>query len=104
MLASIEPFAHAVVMETLTSVLKNVDAVNDERLCSFEQDLLGVKVGFGHPLDLLVVVMVDFAAMIKHIANVRDSETELVKSLGSLLEGSVPEIPPTKPRSLFLRH
>ena len=35
--------------------------------------------------------MVDFAAMIKHVANVRDCEAKLVNSLGDLLVGSIPE-------------
>ena len=90
-LASVEPFAQAIVLETLTSVLENVDTVDDERLSSFEKDLLRVKVGFRHPLDLFVVVMINLAAMIKHVANVRDGEAERVNSLGNLLIGSVPE-------------
>ena len=85
MLTSVEPFSHAVVVETLTSILKNVDSVDDKRLCGLEQDLLRVKVGFGHPLDLLVVVMVDFAAVIKHVTNVRDSESKLIEGLGGFL-------------------
>ena len=85
MLTSVEPFAHAVVVETLTSILKNVDSVDDKRLCGLEQDLLRVKVGFGHPLDLLVVVMVNFAAVIKHVTNVRDSESKLIEGLGGFL-------------------
>ena len=85
MLASVEPLAHAVVVETLTSVLKNVDSVDDERLSCLEQDLLRVEVGFGHPLNLLVVVMVDFAAVIKHVTDVRDSKSKLIESLGSFL-------------------
>ena len=35
--------------------------------------------------------MVDFATMIKHVANVRDCEAKLVNSLGDLLVGSIPE-------------
>ena len=85
MLTSVEPLSHAVVVETFTSIFKNVDSVDDERLCCLEQDLLRVEVGFGHPLNLLVIVMVDFTAVIKHVTNVRDSKSKLIESLGSFL-------------------
>ena len=90
-LTSIEPLAHAVVMETFTGILEHVDTVDDERLSGLEEDLLGVKVSLSHSLDLLVVVMIDLTAMVKHVANVGDGETKLVNSFGSLLVGSVPE-------------
>ena len=90
-LTSVEPLAHTVIVETLTSVLENVDTVDDERLGGLEEDLLGVEVSLSHSLDLLVVVMIDLAAMVKHVANIGDGETKLVNSFGSLLVGSVPE-------------
>ena len=91
MLASVEPLAHAVVVETLASVLKNVHTVDDERLGGLEQDLLGVEEGLGHSLDLLVVVVVDLAAVVKHVTNVGHGQTKLVDGLGGLLVRSVPE-------------
>jgi len=89
-LTSVEPLAHAVVVKTLAGVLEDVDSVDDEGLGGLEEDLLGVEERLGHSLDLLVVVVVDLAAMVKHIADVGDSETELVDSFGGLLESSVP--------------
>ena len=90
-LTTVEPLAHAVVMETLTGVLKDVDTVDDERLGGLEQDLLGVEEGLSHSLDLLVVVMVNLTAMVEHVANVGHGQTELVNGLGGLLVGSIPE-------------
>ena len=90
-LSGIEPFAHSVVMETLTSVLENVDSVDDERLSGLEEDLLGMEEGLSHSLDLLVVMVVDFTAVIEHVTDVGDGETKLVDGLSGLLVGSVPE-------------
>jgi len=90
-LTTVEPLAHAVVMETLTGVLEDVDTVDDERLGGLEQDLLGVEEGLSHSLDLLVVVMVNLTAMVEHVANVGHGQTELVNGLGGLLVGSIPE-------------
>jgi len=90
-LTSIKPLAHAVVMETLTGVLENVYSIHDEGLSGLEKKLLGVEESLGHALDLLVVVMINLAAMVKHVADVGDGESELVDGLGGLLVGSVPE-------------
>ncbi|MCP4555935.1 MAG: hypothetical protein GY836_10975, partial [Herbaspirillum sp.] len=90
-LTSINPFAHAVVMETLTGVLEHVHTVDDERLVGLEQDLLGMKEGLGHSLDLFIIVMIDLTAMVEHVTDVGDRETELVNGLSGLLVGSVPE-------------
>jgi hypothetical protein len=90
-LTSIDPFAHAVIVETLTDVLESVDTVDDEGLASLKQDLLGMEESLSHSLDLLVVVMVDLAAVVKHVTDVRDGKSELVNALGGLLEVSVPE-------------
>jgi len=90
-LSGIDPLAHAVVVETFASVLEDVHTVDDERLVGLEEDLLGVKEGLSHSLDLLVVVVVDLAAVVEHVADVGDSETKLVNALGGLLVGAVPE-------------
>ena len=90
-LTSIEPLAHAVIVETLTGVLEDVDTVDDKGLGGLEEDLLGMEEGLGHALDLLVVVVVDLTAVVKHVADVRHGQTELVDGLGGLLVGSVPE-------------
>ena len=90
-LTSVEPLAHAVVMKTLTSVLEDVNSINNERLSGLKEDLLGVKEGLSHSLDLLVIVVIDLTAVIEHVADVGHGQTELVDSLGGLLVGSVPE-------------
>ena len=90
-LTSVEPLAHAVVMETLTSVLEDVNSIDNERLSGLKEDLLGVKEGLSHSLDLLVIVVIDLAAVIEHVADVGHGQTELVDGLGGLLVGSVPE-------------
>ena len=90
-LTSIEPFTHAVVVETLAGILEDVDAVDDERLSSLEEDLLGMEESLGHSLDLLVVMVIDFTTVVKHVTDIGDGETELVDGLGGLLVGSVPE-------------
>ena len=87
----INPLTHTVVVETLTGVLEDVHAVNDERLVGLKKDLLGVEERLGHPLNLLVVVVVDLATVVKHVTDVGDGETELIDGLSGLLVGSVPE-------------
>ena len=89
-LTSIYPLSHAVVVETLTGVLEHVDTVDDKRLVGLEEDLLGVEERLSHSLDLFVVVMVNLTAVVEHVANIGDSETELVDGLGGLLVGAVP--------------
>ena len=90
-LASVEPLAHAVVVETLTGILEDVNSVNDEGLSGLEENLLGVKEGLSHSLDLFIVVMIDLSAVIKHVTNIRDGKTERVDGLGGLLVRSIPE-------------
>ena len=90
-LTGIDPLAHAVVVETLAGVLENVDTVDDERLVGLEEDLLGVEERLSHPLDLLVVVVVNLAAVVEHVANVGNGEAERVDGLGGLLVGAIPE-------------
>ena len=90
-LASVDPLAHAIVMETLTSVLEHVDTVDDERLVGLKKDLLGVEERLSHPLDLLIIVMINLAAVVEHVADIGHGKTELINSLGGLLVGAVPE-------------
>ena len=90
-LSGINPLAHAVVVETFAGVLENVDTVNDKGLVGLEEDLLGMEEGFGHSLDLLVVMVVNLTAVVEHVTDVGDGETELVDGLGGLLVRSVPE-------------
>ena len=90
-LTSINPFTHAVVMETLTGVLEHVHTVDNERLVGLKQDLLGMEEGLSHSLDLLIIVMVDLTAMVEHVTDVGDRETKLVNGLSGLLVGSIPE-------------
>ena len=90
-LASIEPLAHAVIMETLTGIFENVDAVNGERLSGLKKDLLGMEESLSHSLDLLVIMMINLTAVVKHVTDIGDGETELVDGLGGLLVRSIPE-------------
>ena len=59
-------------METLTNILENVNSVNNDALSGFEKELLRVKESLSHPLDLFIVVMVNLAAVVKHIADIGD--------------------------------
>jgi hypothetical protein len=90
-LTSINPLTHAVVMETLTSIFKDVHAVDDERLIGLEEDLLRVEESLSHALDLLVVMVVNLTAVVKHVTDIGDGETKLVDGLGGLLVRSIPE-------------
>ena len=44
-----------------------------------------------HPLDLLVVVVVNLATMVEHVTDVGNSEAELVNGRCDLLIGAIPE-------------
>ena len=90
-LTSIDPLAHAVVMKTLTGVLEDVHTVHNEGLVGLEEDLLGVEESLSHALDLLVVVVINFAAVVEHVTDVGDGKTKLVDGLGGLLVRSIPE-------------
>lgn len=57
-------------METLTDIFKDVDSVNNDTFCGLEQELFGMKESFSHSLDLFIVVVIDLAAMVEHIANI----------------------------------
>ena len=59
-------------MKTLTDIFKDVDSVNNDTFCSLEQELFGMKESFSHSLNLLIVVVIDLAAVVEHIANIRD--------------------------------
>jgi hypothetical protein len=84
-LSGINPLAHAVVMETLTSILEDVHTVDDERLVGLKEDLLRMEESLSHTLDLLVVMMINLTAVVEHVTNVGDSKTKLVDGLGGLL-------------------
>ena len=62
--------SHSVIVETLADILKDIDSVNNNALSGFEKELLWVKESLSHPLDLLVVVVVDLATVVKHVADV----------------------------------
>ena len=51
------------------------NAVDDEGLGGFEQDLLRVKIDLGLSLDLFLVMMIDLSAMVEHVSNVGHSQT-----------------------------
>jgi len=85
----IEPLNHSVVVETLTNVLKEVHTVDTERNRGLEEDLKGLKVGLGHPLDRLVAGRLNLSAVVEHVTNVGHGQAEFVKSLDSLLVRSI---------------
>ena len=84
-LASVEPVAHAVIMKTFTSIFEDVDTIDGKRLGGLEQDLLGMEESLSHSLNLLVIVVINLAAVVKHVTDIGDGETELINSLGGLL-------------------
>mmetsp|Transcript_10325 Transcript_10325/g.13971 ORF Transcript_10325/g.13971 Transcript_10325/m.13971 type:complete len:249 (-) Transcript_10325:41-787(-) len=90
-LACFDPAGLTVIVKTLTGVLIDINAVNNKVFGSLHQDLLGVEEGLSHALNLFVVVMVDLATVVQHVANVRDRETHLSDGHRDLLESSVPE-------------
>ena len=57
-------------METLTYILEDVYSIHNNALGSFEEELLGMKESFGHPLDLLIVMVVNLTTVVEHIANI----------------------------------
>ena len=70
MLSCIKEVAHSVVMEAFSYVFEDINPVDNNTLCSFEQELLWVKECFSHSLNLFVVVVVDLSAVVKHITNI----------------------------------
>ena len=85
-LTSIEPLAHAVVVETLTSVLEDVDTVDSEGLSSFEQDLLGVEEGLTSGLKLLNISFTDRGTVLHDQTDLAD---ELAKLEDAISDGHV---------------
>ena len=57
-------------METLTDILENVNSVYNNALGGFKQELLRVEERLSHPLDLLIIVMVNLATVVEHVANI----------------------------------
>ena len=62
--------SHSVIVETLADIFEDIDSVNNNALSGFEKELLRVKESLSHPLDLLVVVVVDLATVVKHVTDV----------------------------------
>ena len=89
-LNSINPLTHAVVVESLANIFKDVHAVDDERLAGLEEDLPRVEESLSHALDLLVVMMVNLTVVVKHVAYVGGGGAKLVDGLGGLLVRSIP--------------
>ena len=50
-----------------------------------------MKEGFRHSLDLFIVMVINLSTVVKHIANVGNSETNTINGLSSLLVGAIPE-------------
>ena len=69
-LTSVEPLAHAVIVETLAGILEDVNSVDDEGLGGLEEDLFRVEEGLSHSLDLLIVMMVDLTTVVKHVTDI----------------------------------
>ena len=81
-LASVEPVTHAVIVKTFTSIFEDVDTIDGKRLGGLEQDLLGMEESLSHSLNLLVIVVINLAAVVKHVTDIRDGESELINDLG----------------------
>ena len=62
--------AHSVIVETFANIFENVNSVNNNTLSGFKKELLRMEESLSHPLDLLIVVMVDFATVIEHVADI----------------------------------
>ena len=91
MLTRVEPVSHSVVMDTLSRILIYVHSINDQVFSCFHENLFRVKERFSHTLDLFVVMMVDFTAVVKHVTDIRNSETHLLDGDTDFLEGAIPE-------------
>ena len=57
-------------METLANIFENIYSINNNTLGGFKKELLRMEESLSHPLDLLIVMMVDFATMIEHVTDV----------------------------------
>ena len=62
--------AHTVIVERFSDILKNVDTVNNDALSGFKEELFRVKESLSHSLDLFVVMMINFTAVVKHVTKV----------------------------------
>ena len=62
--------AHTVVVERFSDILKNVDTVNNDTLGGLKEELLWMEESLSHSLDLFVVMMVNFTAMVKHVTKI----------------------------------
>ena len=70
MLSRIKEVAHSVIVETLANIFENIYSINNNTLGGFKKELLRMKESLSHPLDLLVVVVVDFATVVKHVTDI----------------------------------
>ena len=77
--------AHTVVVERFSDILKNVDTVNNDALSSLKEELFRVEESLSHSLDLFIVMMVNFTAVVKHVTKVGDRKTHLVDGFCDLL-------------------
>ena len=84
-LTRVKEVSHAVVMERFSNILKNINTINDDALGGFEEKLLWMEEGFGHSLDLFVIMVINFATVVKHITKIRDRESHLIDGLCALL-------------------
>ena len=66
-LTRIKEVAHTVVMERFSNILKNVNTINDDAFSGFEEKLFWMKEGFSHSLDLFVIMVINFATVVKHV-------------------------------------
>ena len=63
--------SHSVIVKTLSDILEDVDSINDDAFGSLKKKLFWMEEGFSHSLNLLIVMVINLSAMIKHVANIR---------------------------------
>ena len=63
--------SHSVIVKTLSDILEDVDSINDDAFSSLKKKLFWMEEGFSHSLNLLIVMVINLSAMIKHVANIR---------------------------------
>ena len=66
-LTRVKEVAHTVVMERFSNILKDVYTINNDALSGFKEKLLWMEEGFSHSLDLFVIMVINFSAVIKHV-------------------------------------
>ena len=83
--------SHSVIVKTLSDILEDVDSINDDAFSSLKKKLFWMEEGFSHSLNLLIVMVINLSAMIKHVANIRYCKSHLVNSFGYFLIRAIPE-------------